>query len=146
MALPLPNLDDRRWLELVDEARTLIPVYAPQWTDHNLHDPGITFLELLAWIAEMDIYQANRIPDRHRFAFLALAGIEPRRPRGASTVASFELGAGAPPTPLPAGIEVAPVQDHRLLFIYWLSFAYCSTAARSAERRSTQMDRRWQRR
>ena len=109
MALPLPNLDDRRWLELVDEARTLIPVYAPQWTDHNLHDPGITFLELLAWIAEMDIYQANRIPDRHRFAFLALAGIEPRRPRGASTVASFELGAGAPPTPLPAGIEVAPV-------------------------------------
>jgi len=108
MALPLPNLDDRRWLELVDEARTLIPVYAPQWTDHNLHDPGITFLELLAWIAEMDIYQANRIPDRHRCAFLALAGIAPRPPRGALTVASFELGAGATPTPLPAGIEVAP--------------------------------------
>jgi predicted phage baseplate assembly protein len=109
MALPLPNLDDRRWLELVDEARTLIPVYAPGWTDHNLHDPGITFLEMLAWIAEMGIYQANRIPDRHRFAFLALAGIDPRRPRGASTVTGFELAAGAPPTPLPAGIEMAPL-------------------------------------
>jgi len=46
--LPLPNLDDRRWADLVDEGRTLIPVSAPAWTDHNIHDPGVTLMEMLA--------------------------------------------------------------------------------------------------
>ena len=45
MKVPLPNLDDRRWADLVDEGRSLIPFYAPDWTDHNIHDPGITFLQ-----------------------------------------------------------------------------------------------------
>ena len=42
IALPLPNLDDRRWADLVEEGRALIPFYAPEWTDHNASDPGIT--------------------------------------------------------------------------------------------------------
>ena len=76
--LPLPNLDDRRWSDLVQEGRGLIPVYAPEWTDHNAHDPGITLIELLAWVAEMDVYRLNRIPDRHKLKFLALVGIRRR--------------------------------------------------------------------
>ena len=42
MPLPLPHLDDRRWQDLVEEGRALIPRLAPAWTDHNVHDPGIT--------------------------------------------------------------------------------------------------------
>ena len=42
MFVPLPELDDRRFRDLVDEARSLIPTYSPSWTDHNAHDPGIT--------------------------------------------------------------------------------------------------------
>ena len=80
MAVPLPNLDDRRWADLVEEGRALIPLYAPGWTDHNIHDPGIMLMELLAWVAEMDIYWLNRIPDRHKRRFLALAGIQPQPP------------------------------------------------------------------
>jgi len=38
--LPLPDLDDRRWTDLVDEGRSLIPIVAPAWTDHNIHDPA----------------------------------------------------------------------------------------------------------
>jgi hypothetical protein len=56
MPLPVPNLDDRTFDRLVDEARRRIPVYAPEWTDHNVHDPGITFLELFAWLTEMQLY------------------------------------------------------------------------------------------
>ncbi len=74
MPIPLPNLDDRRWTDLVDEGRSLIPVYSDEWTDFNPSDPGITLLELFAWIAEMDIYQINRIPDRHKRKFLELIG------------------------------------------------------------------------
>ena len=91
MKVPLPNLDDRRWADLVDEGRSLIPVYAPDWTDHNAHDPGITLIELFAWIAEMDVYQLNRISDEEKLKFLALVGITPEPPQTAHTVLSPSL-------------------------------------------------------
>jgi predicted phage baseplate assembly protein len=106
MPIPLPNLDDRRWADLVEEGQALIPLYAREiWTDHNAHDPGITLMELFAWIAEMDIYQINRVPDRHKRKFLALVGITPEPPQPARTVLSFRLKDGAEPLELPAGIE-----------------------------------------
>ncbi|HZE70855.1 MAG TPA: putative baseplate assembly protein [Pyrinomonadaceae bacterium] len=107
MKIPLPNLDDRRWVDLVDEGRSLIPLYAPDWTDHNVHDPGITLMELLAWIAEMDIYQLNRISDAHKRKFLALIGITLRPPQAAQTVLSFSLKAGAAPVEFPSGTQVS---------------------------------------
>ncbi len=108
MFLPLPNLDDRRWADLIEEGRALIPFYAPEWTDHNVHDPGITLVEFLAWIAEMDLYQLNRIPERHKRKFLTLIGITPKPLRPAQTVLSFSLRNDvAPPLMLPATMEFA---------------------------------------
>jgi hypothetical protein len=72
VSLPLPRLDDRTFADLVDEARTLIPTYKPEWTNHNPSDPGITLIELFAWLAEMLIYRADQVPDRHRLVFLRL--------------------------------------------------------------------------
>lgn len=92
MSVALPNLDDRRWADLVEEGRTLIPFYSPQWTDHNVHDPGIMLIELFAWLAEMDIYQLNRIPKRHLRNFLSLIGIHPAPPRPALAALSLALG------------------------------------------------------
>ena len=106
MALPLLNLDDRRWTDLVDEGRALIPAYAPDWTDHNIHDPGITLMELFALVAEMDIYRANRIPAARRRKFLALVGVEPAPPVGARAALTFCLKCTALPTDLPATTEV----------------------------------------
>jgi hypothetical protein len=105
MPLPLPVLDTRRWSDLVDEGRALIPRYAPSWTDHNVHDPGVTLIELLAWLTEQDIYRVNRVPDRHRRKFLALIGFNPRPPRAAQAVLTFEPDAGTQPFDLPAGAE-----------------------------------------
>ena len=42
MALKAPNLDDRKFQDIVTEARSKIPLYCPRWTDYNLSDPGIT--------------------------------------------------------------------------------------------------------
>ena len=77
MPLPLPNLDTRRWSDLVDEGRAILPRYSREWTDFNLHDPGIMLLELFAWLSEELMYRANRIPDRHLCKFLALCGYAP---------------------------------------------------------------------
>ncbi|HJQ82455.1 MAG TPA: putative baseplate assembly protein, partial [Candidatus Binatia bacterium] len=109
MSIPLPNLDDRRWADLVEEGRALIPLYAPAWTDHNAHDPGITLIELLAWIAEMDIFQVNRVSDAHRRKFLALVGIVPEPPQPARTVVAFTLRNGSKGLALPATTELSGV-------------------------------------
>jgi hypothetical protein len=68
----LPRLDDVTYDDLVTEARSLIPAYAPEWTDHNPSDPGIALLELFAWLGEMLIYRADQVPDAHRLAFVRL--------------------------------------------------------------------------
>lgn len=106
MPLPLPNLDTRRWFDLIEEARAMIPRYAPGWTDHNLHDPGITLIELLAWLVEMDIYQLNRVPEAHRRKFLALVEGRPQPPRAAMILlGATPRGPGA--VDIPAGAEFA---------------------------------------
>lgn len=72
MALPILNIDDQTYADLMQEVQALIPTYAPFWTNHNASDPGITLLELFAWLAEMLIYRANRVTDQHVQTFLKL--------------------------------------------------------------------------
>ncbi len=75
--LPKPNLDDRNFAQLIDEAIKLIPGFAPEWTDHNLSDPGITLLELFSWITETYLYRINYISERHKLKYLKLLDIYP---------------------------------------------------------------------
>jgi hypothetical protein len=72
MPIPLPNLDDRSFDDLTAEARALIPSLQPDWTDHNPSDPGITLVELLAWLTEMLLFQVNQVPPANVEKFLRL--------------------------------------------------------------------------
>jgi len=72
MPLTLPNLDDQSFQNLADLGRALIPGLDPDWTNHNPSDPGITLLELFAWLTESLLYRVNRIPDQNQLAFLRL--------------------------------------------------------------------------
>ncbi len=74
-SLPIPNLDDRRFDDLMKEAATLIPIYDREWTNHNPSDPGITLLELFAWLSEMLIYRINKVPEENYRKFLSLIRI-----------------------------------------------------------------------
>ena len=62
MALPVPNLDDRRFQDLVDDAKRLVQQRCPEWTDHNVSDPGVTLIELFAWMTDQLVYRLNRVP------------------------------------------------------------------------------------
>jgi predicted phage baseplate assembly protein len=84
VGLDVPNLDDRAYAEIIEAARRRIPVHAPEWTDHNAHDPGITILETLAWLAESYAYQLDRVTDTHREQYLRLLGAAPAGPRRAT--------------------------------------------------------------
>ncbi|WP_020476536.1 baseplate J/gp47 family protein [Zavarzinella formosa] len=91
MSLPLPRLDDRTWQDLRDEAVTLIPRYAPSWTDHNATDPGITLIELLAYQTEANLFRLDQIGTPFRHAFLRLLGEQysPAGPRPAVTLLAY---------------------------------------------------------
>lgn len=105
MPLPLPNLDDRRWQDLTQEAITLIPRYAAQWTDFNAHDSGITLMEMLAWVTESLVYRLNQIPDRFKWKFLEFIGYPKRGPLPAWTVLAFQPVPAAAPFEAPAGVQ-----------------------------------------
>jgi predicted phage baseplate assembly protein len=75
MGFETPKLDDRSFRDLVDEARRRIPLYCPEWTDHNLSDPGITLIELFAWMTDIVLYRLNRVPDKMYIKFMEMVGI-----------------------------------------------------------------------
>jgi predicted phage baseplate assembly protein len=89
MPLQAPNLDDRRQEQIVADAKLLIPRYAPEWTDHNASDPGITLIQLFAWMMEMTLYRLNQVPERNYIKFLQLLGIELAPARPAFTELTF---------------------------------------------------------
>jgi hypothetical protein len=70
--VPLPNLDDRTWKDLVEEGRSLIPKWSPEWTNYNPTDPGITLVELFAYFSEMLMFRLNLVSDSNVIAFLRL--------------------------------------------------------------------------
>lgn len=120
MTLPKENLDNKAFEDLVKEAISRIPVYAPGWTDHNIHDPGITFIELFAWLTEMQIYRLNRINNKNYRKFLKLIGIPKLKSAGAAKVdVTFSLRPGFTQANVPAGTRVAatdPVTGEDILY------------------------------
>ncbi|WP_020673163.1 putative baseplate assembly protein [Amycolatopsis nigrescens] len=108
MALPAPNLDDRRFQQLVDEAKRYVQQRTPEWTDHNVSDPGVTLIETFAHMVDQLVYRLNRVPEKNYLAFLDLLGIRLFPPAAARAEVLFWLSAPQPDVVLlPAGTEVA---------------------------------------
>jgi len=85
MPLQLPVLDDRNFEQLLDEAKRRIPAYTPEWTNFGVEsDPGITLVQLFAFLTDTLLYRANRIPERDRLKFLQLLGV-PLQPAAAAS-------------------------------------------------------------
>lgn len=99
MSFRTPVLDDRSYAQLRDELIARIPVYAPEWTDHHPSDPGITLIELFAFLGENLLYRFNQIPDATKLAFLELLHLPLRPAVPATGHVRFEPtgGGGAKP-------------------------------------------------
>src|SRR3954462_13497200 len=105
MVLPAPELDDRDFQSLVDDAKRLVQQRSPDWTDHNVSDPGVTLIEAFAQMVDQLIYRLNRGPDRHYVKFLELIGVELRPPSAARGESTFWRSTPQPPTVL---VRAAP--------------------------------------
>ena len=117
--IPSPKLDDRSFNDIVEEAISMIPRYAPEWTNHNPSDPGITLIELAAWMTDLLIYRLNQVPDRNYVAFLNLLGVKLRAPRAARALVRFTLVDGSVKQRVPRGTQVSTPQateEHTVTF------------------------------
>ncbi len=106
--LPAPRLDDRGFQDLVDDAKRLVTRRCPEWTDHNVSDPGVTLIETFAYITDAMLYRLNRVPDRLYVKFLEMIGLRMYPATAARGPVTFWL-ATPPEAPfvVPQGTEVA---------------------------------------
>ncbi|HEX8723119.1 MAG TPA: putative baseplate assembly protein [Pyrinomonadaceae bacterium] len=109
MPLQLPVLDNRNFEQLLTEAKSRIRVYTPEWTNFELEsDPGITIVQLFAFLTENLLYRADRIPERNRLKFLQLLGIPLQQAAPAQGIVRVRNERGpVEPLPLEAGIVVS---------------------------------------
>jgi predicted phage baseplate assembly protein len=108
MGLPTPNLDDRRFQDLVDDAKRLVQKRCPEWTDHNVSDPGVTLIETFAMMVDQMMYRLNRVPEANYLRFLDLIGVRPYPPTAAGADLTFWLSAPQPElVRVPMDTEVA---------------------------------------
>lgn len=126
MPLQIPSIDDRRYQELLDEALARIPVHNREWTNFNQSDPGVTLLELFAFMTESLLYRSNQIPERNRRKFLSLLGVPLRPASSAAGLVVFtnergplstitlnggvEVRAGKVPFHSTQGLDVLPIE------------------------------------
>lgn len=126
MPIPAPTFDGRSYREILGEALARVPAHLPSWTHLNDSDPGVTLLQLFAFMTESLIYRANLIPERNRRSFLRLLGIPVQaaqaaqgfvvfdNPRGALDAVTLapgvEVRAGKVPFRTENGLEVLPVE------------------------------------
>src|ERR1051325_7132709 len=126
MPLQMPAIDDRRYQDLRDEALARIPVHNPEWTNFNRSDPGVTLIEVFAFLTESLLYRSNQIPERNRLKFLQLLGISLAPAASARGLVTFtnergplsvvtlndnlEVRAGAVPFRTERGLDVLPIE------------------------------------
>lgn len=105
----IPNIDNRRFDDIVAEARTRIPRYTPEWTDLNDNDPGIALVQLFAWMCDLLLYRMGQVPELNYLKFLQLVGIEllPAEPARAEITFPVQSTASAAYVIVPSRTPVA---------------------------------------
>lgn len=146
MTLPVPNLDDRRFQQLVDDAKSVIRDHCPDWTDHNVSDPGVTLIETVAHMVDQLLWRLNRVPDRLYVKFLELLGVRLFPPTAARTEVTFRLSAPRHETVhVELGLQVATRRTEReesvaFTVVRPLEIVPCSVAAVASEIEGTEID------
>src|SRR6185369_611088 len=126
MPIQIPTLDDRRYQALLDEALARIPVHTPEWTNFNKSDPGVTLIEIFAFLTENLLYRSNQIPERNRRTILKSLGIGLQPASSARGLVTFlndrgpletvtidgelEVRAGQVPFRTTQGLDVLPIE------------------------------------
>ena len=111
MPLTEPNLDDRKFEQILTELRSRIPRYTKDWTNFNESDPGMTLLQLFAWLSESMLFRMNQVPRKNYIKFLKLLGEELTPPKPAEAHLTFITKPGVTAPPVLARSQVSAQAD-----------------------------------
>jgi hypothetical protein len=89
MTFPSPNLDDRTFEQLLEDAKQRIKHSCPDWTDLSPADPGMALLEAFAYQTETMIYRLNRLPEKVYIELLRLINVRIQPPAAAQVTLQF---------------------------------------------------------
>ncbi len=92
MVLPIPNLDDRRFDDLVKEGRERVAKHLPELTQIAPGDPAHAMVDLFAYLTETMLYRMNLIPERQRRAVMNLLQIPVRTAKPSRGVVCVDAG------------------------------------------------------
>ena len=107
MTLPTPNLDDRDFNQLINEALRRMKQSGTDWNDLSPNDPGMVLLDLFAYLTETTIYRLNRLPEKAYIEFLNLIGVRLQPPAAAVVSLQFSrMKPGSQPIEIPRGTRV----------------------------------------
>lgn len=107
MPIPEPKIDDRTFEQILAELRARIPRYTKEWTNFNDSDPGMTLVQLFAWLADQMLFRMNQVPRKNYVKFLQLLGEGLRGPRPARAHLTFKTKGDALAMPVPARTPVS---------------------------------------
>ncbi len=107
MSIQSPNLDDRRFEDLVEDARRRIARACPEWTDLSPGDPGMVLVEAFAYLTDILLYRLNRLPEKVYIELLRLIGLRLQPPAAANVILRFHLSRPQDrPVEIPRGTRV----------------------------------------
>ena len=109
--------------DIYKQALGLAKVYCRKWVDEevpdgyfNPDDAGLVVLKLFSRLSGHLITQLNRIPDKHRLAFLDFVGIDLLPARPAMVPLTFYLSKGASGAFVPPGTMVTSSEGPEVVF------------------------------
>ncbi len=146
-----PIVQPQSYQQIISEALLRVPVYNPEYTNcQNNTDPGVTILQLFAFMVDNLSYLCNQIPDQNRMKFLTLLGVPLQPPQAASGMvtfnndrgplqavtlpAQFPVFAGATGFVTSDGLDVLPVDSQ-----VFLRMALTGTAQQTAAQNYSQL-------
>src|ERR1700739_2398673 len=109
-SLPVqPMIATQSYADIIREALVRIPVHNPEYTNYqNNTDPGVTILQLFAFMVDNLSYLCNQVPAQNRLKFLNLLGILMQPAQAASGMVTFANSRGPLQTvTLPAQLPVS---------------------------------------
>src|SRR5688500_14635121 len=134
--IPVPNLDDRTFADLVAQARERVQRSCPQWTDLSVHDPGAALLEAFAYLTEVMLYRLNRLPEKAYLDFLNLLAVPRHPPAAACVELTFTRAGGSSDDEritIPAGTKVAAARGADPQPVVFTTTAHTSIPADETE-------------
>jgi hypothetical protein len=122
MPIKTPTLDNRTSEDIYEQALKLARHYCPELVIPDKkgyfdpEDPGLVILRLFSDITENLITKFNKIPDKHRLAFLDFMGINMLSAKPSKVPLTFYLAEGSSGNFVPQGTQVASKEEPEVVF------------------------------